>query len=408
MHRTFDATRDREATRRIWREIGWLDPGVENDEVVDGWVDAGRALVADINGEAECLVCTAPGTLAHQSELLPGSMVTGVTTSLVARKQGLALKLTAAAVVQDVQEGAIVAALGMFDQGFYNRVGFGSGGYEHTVTFDPAQLSVKTCHRPPLRFTLADYEAIHAARLARPAIHGSCRVLPLIATQGPMKETKGFGLGYRDSDTGEITHHFWCKPKGERGPYRVVWIVYHNRDQFLELMSVIKSIGDQVRAFSIVEPAGIQLQDLMLQPFKQGQISGGSSYAAGIKSCASFQYRICDLAACMEKTSLGGQDVRFNLNLSDPIEGLLPPDSAWRGCGGNYIVTLGERCSAARGVDSRLATLQASVGAFTRLWLGVLPASGLALTDELDGPAELIQQLDRTIRLPVPLNDWYF
>jgi hypothetical protein len=48
------------------------------------------------------------------------------------------------------------------------------------------------------------------------------------------------------------------------------------------------------------------------------------------------------------------------------------------------------------------------VGAFTRLWLGVRPASGLAITDDLCAPPALLDQLDRVLRLPEPKPDWDF
>jgi len=52
--------------------------------------------------------------------------------------------------------------------------------------------------------------------------------------------------------------------------------------------------------------------------------------------------------------------------------------------------------------------LDASVGAFTRLWLGVRPASGLAITDDLAGPDDLLAQLDASLRLPTPQAGWSF
>ena len=55
-----------------------------------------------------------------------------------------------------------------------------------------------------------------------------------------------------------------------------------------------------------------------------------------------------------------------------------------------------------------LPTLKASVGAFTRLWLGVLSANGLAVTDQLSGPPDLLGELDRAFLLPQPHPDWDF
>jgi len=55
-----------------------------------------------------------------------------------------------------------------------------------------------------------------------------------------------------------------------------------------------------------------------------------------------------------------------------------------------------------------LPTMTASVNAFTRLWLGVRPASSLRFTDDLDAPAGLIETLDSVLRLPAPRPDWDF
>ena len=88
---------------------------------------------------------------------------------------------------------------------------------------------------------------------------------------------------------------------------------------------------------------------------------------------------------------------------ADLFEGI-----GWRGVSGGYRVTLGRESHAETGFDDGLPTLTASVGAFTRLWLGVRPASGLAVTDELSGPPELLRQLDESVRLLSPVTDWAF
>src|ERR687887_1055244 len=116
--RDYDPGRDKEAAHRIWREVGWLEKGKE--EGMDLLVEAGRALVGEAQGEAECLVLTAAGTMKYLSEDLPVSCVTGVTTSRVARKQGLASRMAAKAVAQDAAKGALVSLLGAFEQGYYN------------------------------------------------------------------------------------------------------------------------------------------------------------------------------------------------------------------------------------------------------------------------------------------------
>ena len=78
----------------------------------------------------------------------------------------------------------------------------------------------------------------------------------------------------------------------------------------------------------------------------------------------------------------------------------------WRGVAGEHTVRLGERSSVSAGIDAGLPVLDASVGAFTRLWLGVRPATGLALTDDLAAPPELLEALDEVFALPPPRAGW--
>ena len=92
-----------------------------------------------------------------------------------------------------------------------------------------------------------------------------------------------------------------------------------------------------------------------------------------------------------------------------PVIGdLLDESVSWRGVAGDYVVELGPQSSAVLGTDDRLPTLDATVGAFTRLWLGVRPATGLAATDDLNGPVALLDQLESVLRLPAPRSDWDF
>jgi hypothetical protein len=408
--RDYDPPKDKDAVHRIWREVGWLEEGEKKAEAVDLLVECGRALVAEVNGEAECLVTTAPGTIRYLDEELPFSAIAGVTTSRVARKQGLAGRLTARAIASDAADGALVAGLGIFEQGYYDQFGFGTGGYEHWTGFDPAQLRVDVAARVPRRITSDDWAIAHASRLARLQGHGSCNLIPPEVTRGEMLwSEKNFGLGYCDGPGGELTHHFWCWVKeAEHGPYTVGWMTFQTPEQFLELMALIRNLGDQVRLVKMREPQGIQLQDLIERPFRQRQVSEKSRFESHMHASAYWQMRICDLRGCLERTHLRGDDVRFNLNLTDPIERFLAEDAPWHGIAGEYVVTLGPSSSAEPGIDGALPTLTASAGAFTRLWLGVRPATGLAVTDDLSGPPELLDELDWALRLPEPKPDWDF
>jgi hypothetical protein len=405
-YRIYDPARDRDTVRRIWHETGWAHPGKE--EFMDVFLAAGRTVVADLDGEAECLVNTMPGTIRYLDADLSFSAVTAVTTSRPARKQGLARRLTAQAVALDAAEGALVAGLGMFEQGYYNQLGFGTGPYEHIVAFDPAQLNVRVKPRVPRRITHDDWALVHASRLARIRGHGSLNIDPVEMTRHAMQQMdNGFGLGYCDGPAGELTHHFWCTTRAvERGPYFAAWMTYRTRDQFLELMALMRSLGDQVRLMRMNEPQGLQLQDLLLHPFRGRVATRGTDFESGIRATAYWQIRILDLPGCLAHTHLSGGPVRFNLHLTDPIAASLDDGASWRGVAGEYVVTLGPESGAEPGMDEALPTLTAAVGAFSRMWLGVRPASGLAYTDELAGPADLLAQLDTLLRLPEPKIGW--
>jgi hypothetical protein len=406
--RSCDFHRDKEAIRRIWLEIGWLEQ--DKTEVIDVFVESSRAMVAEINGEAECLVLTTPGLIRYLDQDLPFACVTGVTTSRVARKQGLASRVTAQMIAADAADGALVAGLGMFEQGYYNRLGFGTGGYEHWVRFDPAQINVPVDARVPRRITADDWAMVHAARLTRMRGHGACNLEPAGVTRAEMIWPKnGFGFGYCDDGADTFSHHLWCSTDHiSHGPYHVHWMAYQTYEQFMELLALLKNLGDQVALITMHEPPGIQLQDLFVQPFRRRRISEKSEYESGTRASAYWQMRICDLPGCMEQTHLKGDKVHFNLVLHDPIADYLDESAPWRGVGGTYVVALGAHSGAELGQDLSLPTLTASVGAWTRLWLGVRPATSLAVTDDLAGPTELLRALDWMLRLPEPKPDWDF
>ena len=100
--------------------------------------------------------------------------------------------------------------------------------------------------------------------------------------------------------------------------------------------------------------------------------------------------------------------MRFGLTLTDPVEKYLDEDQPWRGVAGEYVITIGRESSAERASDDSLPHMTATVNAFSRLWLGVLPASGLAIVEELEAPESLLESLDDLLRLPAPRCDWDF
>jgi hypothetical protein len=221
----------------------------------------------------------------------------------------------------------------------------------------------------------------------------------------------GFGIGFRDDPDGGLSHHAWlCTKDVESGPYSVWWMAYRTRAQFHELLSVIASWADQIHVVKLDQPSGVHLQDLIERPFRSQRQTKDGKHEVRASAAAYWQVRILDLAGCLEKTHLdpGVPDLSFNLTLDDPVEPFLDAREGWRGIGGEYVVTLGPISSAVPGSESGLPRLEATVNAFSRLWLGVLPASSLAWTDRLEGPPELLRALDRTLCLPSPHPDWEF
>lgn len=405
--RLYDEDKDKSAVHRIWREVGWIDKDEPQNKAMDIFLSTSRAWVAELNGEAECLVVTTPGTIRHQKEDLALCAVTGVTTSRVARKQGFAGRLTARALADAAVEGAMVAGLGIFDQGFYNLLGFGNGAYEHWISFDPSTLKIALRPRVPHRLTVDNWEIMHTCRLQRLKSHGNCNLLPPEITHSEMLWSEnGFGLGYYDGPEGELSHYIWCKPREENGPYSIGWYAYQTYDQLLELMALIKGWGDQVFAVRMGEPPGIQFQDLLNQPFRHRSISDKTKYESRMSAMAYWQLRMLDIQGCINRTYLRSGSITFNLHLQDPILDFLDADSPWKGLTGDYIIAFGEESYAERGKDPNLPTLQASVGAFTRLWMGILSATSLSLTDTLSGPSQLLEELDWVLRMPSPTLGW--
>ena len=433
--RSFQRERDLKAIQRIWYEIGWIDSEAGAQAVAD-FVSTSSCLTAAIDGEAECMAHTSPGLMRYANacrnprlnpvlaaginEDLPFCAVTAVMTSRVARRLGLALQLTARQVAAAALDGVPLAVLGVFDLGFYDRLGFGAGGYESMVRFDPATLRVDVPYRPPKRLGKQDWRAVHGAMMARRRGHGGC-LLPepeLMKAELGLRSS-GFGLGYETD--GALTHCLWLDAREvDHGPYHVAMLAYRDGDQLLELLGLLKSLGDQVSLIEMPEPPGIQLESLLDQPFRNRRNTRKSDFAASHQAHAWWQLRVLDVAACVERRYWPGDIVRFNLTLTDPIPAYLPHDS-WGGCGGDYRVTVGPSSYAQTGHRDDLPTLHASVGAFSRLWFGVASASSLAVTDGLRAVAAcnsnpldagsagpLLERLDEALCMPRPQLGWDF
>jgi len=365
-------------------------------------------MVAELAGSIESFVLTTEGSLRYLSSELPLSAVTCVITGRVARRTGLGCRLLARAIARDAAEGAAVTALGAFDQGYYDALGYGNGSYVVRAHFDPAQLKVVVRPRIPERLGAEHWREMHAARLRRHARHGRCNLFPpAMSRYDGLDPDRYFGLGYREEPGGELTHFLWCHvSSAETGPYHVE-LVYRTGEELLELLALVKSLSDQVVEVKMTEPPGVMLQDLLERPWRHVALTRGGKHEVRFTATASWQFRILDLTQCIEATHVPCGHTAFNLVLTDPLADL-EPETGWRGIGGRYVVRLGPESSCREGTEVRLPVLEASVGAFSRLWLGVLPATGLAVAGEVHGPEGLLRQLDELLRLPTPQPDWEF
>ena len=406
-YRKFDLKKDKDAVFRILNECGWVHDK-KKDRYLNKFLPVANTLVIDVNGKAEVMATSSIGTIRYQDEKLKLSAITGVTASLLARKQGFAGKLTATRLALDAEKGAEVGVLCIFDQGYYNKLGFGNGNYEQIVFITPATLNIKRKPKTPVRLTEKDYKKIHKNRVNRLPNH--CAVtLPEYTTQVELGEKdKQMGFGYFD-ENGNLTHHVWLHGKGkEQGPLWVQWLAYENLDQLMDLLALLKSFEEQFLLIKFVEPPFINMQDFIEKPFLVKGMTHKSAHQNKISTSAYWQLRILNLQKCMEKTHLNCENFSFNLQLTDPIGKYIPKEIKWKGITGDYIISLGKNSSAKKGKQKDLPTLKASIGAFTRMWFGIMPASSLVYSDDIETPEELLKKLDKAFLLPEAHVDWGF
>jgi predicted acetyltransferase len=402
--RDYQPARDSQAAHRIWEETGWIERNnAEQARLMDRFLADSRCLVAELAGQPECLVSCGSGEMKYLEQDLSTSLVLAVTTSLVARKRGLASRLTARAIANEAVAGHALSALGMFEQGYYTRLGFGNGPYVHSVNFNPALLQVDHVPEVPVRLGKQDFAAVCQALANRWRGHGGVRINQASLFEAEMGWTEdATGFGYHDQQ-GQLSHFIWGSNKGEHGPFKITFMAYQNSDQLLELLALIRSMGNQVLTVNMMEPARLQFQDLLREPFKAMSKTRGSDMAEHISAEAYWQLRILDLPACISACQLpGGETLSFNLKLNDPISGYLDEDCPWQGVGGEYCLHLGQESALERNPRPGLPTLEASVGGFSRLWLGAVPATAISLTGELKASPALLEQLENRLRLPAP------
>ena len=391
--RDLDFAKDMDAIKRIWREIGWAD-----DERIEKAMDicypVGHTSVATIADEVECAVETIPGVMRLQQTDLPLCVVAAVTTSRIGRGLSLAQQLTARELALAAERGEVVASLGMFDQGFYDKLGFGTGAYHNEFAFDPATLTLDKKVPTPRRLAVEDFAAMHRAIMARPLNHGGVAIgSPEFFHAGLAMTEDAFGLGF--DTNGQLSHFLWVSAKTAHGPYRVEWLGYQNGDQLLELLALLKSLSDQLYSVRMMEPPEIQLQSLLRRPFRAQAIADDGKHAAAQETYAWYQLRVLDVPSCVAAVTWQGEPLRFQLCVQDPVRQFLQDRDGWQGVQGRYVVELGNRSAAEQREDSSLPVLDCSVSALSRLLWGVVSASSLQLTDQFAAPPALVTALDK-------------
>lgn len=413
--RRFDLKDDFKEVVNLWHEIGWLKSNDPADNPgLKYLLDSSDVWVYEENNKIEASSLGVPGEINYLKDKLPFHGLSGVVVSPVVRKKGLASRLVSKSLIEGYNKGYAVSGLLMFEQGYYNHLGYGTGSYDHQFTFDPSHLNVKKKPRTPERITKDDWQKVHKSLLNRKSNHGAVSLLPAYITRDKMawSSDETYGLGYYN-EAGEITHMLWIRKEGDysgpfaNGPLVVEFMTYQNYEQFLELLAILKNLGDQIYAVKINEPAKIQLQDYFNYPRKQYNQSG-SKYGYESKAFAGWQIRILNLEKCIRATNLKCSSIKFNLELYDPIEDYLDSNE-WGGLSGNYQLKLGGSSSIKKGKNSELPTLKATVNSFSRMWLGVLAPSVLAIRDGVSGPEQLIESLDYLFGyLPKPKMEWSF
>lgn len=401
-------SKDLDQSLRIFREIGWMDGKDSDRDVFEAYINGGQSFVAELGGEVEVFVVTRTGSCKYLDTDIPLSAVTGVATSRVARQQGLASRVTAKAIAESATSGAALSMLGMFDQGYYEKFGYGTTTYYRISTFDPKHLRVPRLTRSPKRLSKDDAKAMHDCRCRRKRYHGGCNLDGVGETKATtIWQDKGFGLGFENNE-GLLTHFMWIKPKGEHGPYNVWFTGWETNEQFVELLSVLNSLSDQVHGVRMADPPRFQLQDFLDRPLATFRERKGGDFDSDVASQIWMQSRILDLPACIRSMKFLGKPVSFNVKLIDPIEKYLTEEFSWGGIGGDWTIHIGGDSSAARGTDASLPTASCTVNDLSRIWFGSSTAESVSVTGDFKADLALISDIDRIVRLPAPIVDWDF
>lgn len=400
--RAYEAERDRAHVERIWREVGWITDD-DGAAALPHFLDGGHVTVGLADGEAECCVSIHDATWRQDRTDLACALVSSVTTSWVGRRRGFAGTMLRRQLVAAAGRGDAVSVLGMFDQGFYDRLGFGTGASVLRHQFDPDTLRIDVAPRPVRRLGVDDVPAVHDLLQRRPRTHGGVVVHDEGFTRGEYLWTEErMTLGLHDED-GRLVGVLIGKATGEHGPLEVYVLVGETSDELLELVGLLRQLGDQYRLVWLADPPELVLEDLLDQPYRHRFTSKGAAHPHQITAGAWWQLRVLDLVAVTAALPASSTDVTVVVDVQDP---LAAGDDGWDGVHGRWRLSFGAAPTAER--TDAAADIVAGAGAVSRLLTGVAKASHLALSDHLDGPPDVLAALDDAITLPEPQPGMWF
>jgi predicted acetyltransferase len=394
--------RDRDDIVRIWQEVGWIDDSEREARGLEALLDGGDALVGEIDGEPECCVHRLRGRMRYLGADLPLSVVSAVTTSRIARRRGLATEMTGRLVLDAAADGAALAVLGMFEQGFYERFGFGSGSYTQRFNFDPGTLEVSPPTQRVVRLSPDDAAELHDLMQRAERSHGGvCIDDPSFLAAQLHFHDELVALGIRSSE-GRLTGAVAGTARSSSHADLETFIA-ETPDDAIELFGLIKDLSDQWLTVEVEQPPGFQLQDLIDQPIRQRRQRRQMHGAPFHDAVAWWQVRILDLEACWSRVPWRTEPRAVVLRVTDP----LGPDESTN-LTGDWTVHLGPRTTVERGASPDLPVLSGGIGPISRLWLGVRSATTLARSTDLDAPDDVLVALDAGLGLPTPEPGVYF
>ncbi len=404
----YDPEKHLEGSLTTWKDAGWLEKGKE--DTAAEIFKASTGLVGTVDDSVLALVLSNTGDLHHvlHEATLPFCSVSGVTVAFQGRKEGFGAALTAELLAIAAGKGAVCAGLGMFEQGYYDRVGFSNMPYWRNFYLRPSEIDLDgSMSSRPVRLEKEQWSEIHRSRTRRFRCHGSVNLEPVNTMDTMLLAPGAFVMGFRDP-SGELTHHIcFTSCKGENGPLHTGWLAYRNRHQFHDLMLLLRSMGDQIDLIQLMEPPGIQLQSIVKKPLAQRRRSFQDPLKrVDIRTLAWTQCRILDLKGAIDGMRCPGEPCSFSLTLHDPVEGFLDGSMAWRGCSGEYTVHLSENSFVETGHTGGSPLMRCSLNTFTKMWNGTARPAMLPFTDRVEASEELLMDLERALFMPEPSFDW--